>query len=197
MCVCFGLRLAMFMVRPLGGCVPSGAFWAFGYIIPEILPALIEMFVVISTADSKIRSGTTMSSSMNSMSSNSTPLSASSFGSDNGKPGMEVRPLLQREDSVLMEVRRKTKTIRKRKTLVQDFPSFCFSSVKVPELKDSDVSFDELSEVEQRAAIEAEIAAAGDLGVEDGDMDIDYSAIDDDITSKLRSGVDEASTDLN
>ena len=39
-----------------------------------------------------------------SSSSSSTPLSASSFGSDNGKPGMEVRPLLQREESVLMEV---------------------------------------------------------------------------------------------
>jgi hypothetical protein len=53
MSICFALRLATFMVRPLGGCLPISAFWALGYIVPEILPALIEMFVVISSVKNR------------------------------------------------------------------------------------------------------------------------------------------------
>jgi hypothetical protein len=57
----------------------------------------------------------------------------------------------------------------------------------VPVVEHSDISFDELSEQEQRAAIEAEIASVGDFGLDDSD----YSHIEDDVTDKLRSGVED------
>jgi hypothetical protein len=63
MSACFVLRLAMFMVRPLGGCLPIGVFWAFAYIVPEVLPAIIQMFVIISTAESKSRASMAVSGS--------------------------------------------------------------------------------------------------------------------------------------
>lgn len=87
--------------------------------------------------------------------------------------------------------------------------------MQVPVVQDSDVSFDELSEAEQRAAIEvgvcfcflfvsekkfflkAEISSAtADLdGVDVADLDYDH--IDEEMTSKLRSGIEEGAIDLN
>jgi hypothetical protein len=47
----------------------------------------------------------TQGSSSQMMNSQTTPLSAAAFGSGDGKPGMEVRPLLSKQDSMIMEAR--------------------------------------------------------------------------------------------
>lgn len=55
MFVCFLLRGIMFILRPAGVCLPYAVFFTFAYIFPEIIPPIVQMFVIISTSDSKKR----------------------------------------------------------------------------------------------------------------------------------------------
>ncbi len=141
MTACFALRLAMFMVRPLGGCLPLGVFWTFAYIVPEVLPAIIQMFVVISSAESKSRASTALAGSRGGAGS-SIPLGLDSQAST----AQAAKPLLQRQDS----------------------------EMEVPEVGET---FSEASE--ERYLVEH-------------DLDDDsYSHIEDDMSDKLRSLVEQ------
>lgn len=50
---CCLLKVATLMTRPLGFCFPLGWFWTTAYMVPEIVSATLEMFVVASTFESK------------------------------------------------------------------------------------------------------------------------------------------------
>lgn len=137
MCVCFALRLAVFMVRPLGGCLPVGVFWAFGYMIPEVIPAIVQMFVIISSAESKARLATIMGKRPSGISESTASISTAD------------RPLLENEGMSMME------------------------------LPEQGETFTETSESDERLAVER-------------DMDDDsYSHIDDSVTTKVRSQIED------
>jgi hypothetical protein len=54
MTVCFLVRVVMFLFRPITGLFfPAPVFYIFAYILPETLPAVVQMFVIISTSVSK------------------------------------------------------------------------------------------------------------------------------------------------
>ncbi len=49
--VCFGMRAAMLMYRPITGLrLPLGVFYAFAYLVPDFIPPLVQMLVLISTS---------------------------------------------------------------------------------------------------------------------------------------------------
>jgi hypothetical protein len=45
--IVYACPAALFLVRPLGGCVPSGLFWAFVYIVPTGLLSLVIFFLLV------------------------------------------------------------------------------------------------------------------------------------------------------
>jgi len=64
---CFALRFAMFLVRPAGGCLPYGVFYVFAYIVPETLPAMIFIYVIMSTEDAKRQEDESRSTTMSTL----------------------------------------------------------------------------------------------------------------------------------
>jgi hypothetical protein len=49
--VCFSLRAVMLLYRPATGqFLPLGVFYAFAYIVPDFVPPIVQMFVLISTS---------------------------------------------------------------------------------------------------------------------------------------------------
>lgn len=64
MTLCFALRATFMLLRVTSGiCVPDAVFYVFAYIIPEIVPPIVEMFVIISTSEAKKRMSTASTSS--------------------------------------------------------------------------------------------------------------------------------------
>jgi len=67
MAACCLLRMAIFLVKPIGrasgACVPLAPFWICGFMIPEVVPAILEFYVIITTAwakrDRKVGTDTT------------------------------------------------------------------------------------------------------------------------------------------
>jgi hypothetical protein len=53
--ICCMIKVAAMMTRPLGWCFPIGWFWVTAYMIPEIVPAVVEMIVIASTFESKVK----------------------------------------------------------------------------------------------------------------------------------------------
>jgi hypothetical protein len=52
--VVYSLPLAAFMVRPFGGCLSNGSFWAMAYIVPSCLLSLVVFFLMLQYASKEI-----------------------------------------------------------------------------------------------------------------------------------------------
>jgi hypothetical protein len=47
-------QLAVFLVRPAGGCLPLRVFWAIGYILPCALTSTVVLFLIVQYARSEV-----------------------------------------------------------------------------------------------------------------------------------------------
>lgn len=55
--ICFLVRVVMFLFRPITGLYfPKPVFYIFAYMLPETVPAIVQMFVIIWTSETKRKS---------------------------------------------------------------------------------------------------------------------------------------------
>jgi hypothetical protein len=53
--IAYASQFSVFLIRPLGGCIPAWFFWTFAYILPSCLISLVVLYLGLEYAQKEIR----------------------------------------------------------------------------------------------------------------------------------------------